>query len=94
MAISNLKNEPRREIIEQAVGIAAIVAFLFLDYAFVRWLGAVDKADVIFGMILVAGLAPPAVLTLVFGVHAVGELVCGGLAAMGYDPRPTQRTRR
>lgn len=94
MALSNFKNEPRREIIEQAVGIAAIAALLFLDYAIVRWLGAVQTIDIIMGMFVGACIIPFLILFLAFGVHAVGELVCGALAAFGIDPRPTERYRR
>ena len=94
MALSNLKNEPRREIIEQAAGVLAIVCFLFGNYAFVKWMGAEKPVDIVCGMIITAMVVPFAVMFLTFGIHVIGEAVCGVLAGLGLDPRPSQRYRR
>lgn len=91
MALSNMKNEPRREIIEHAVGIIAIAAFLVADYALVRWIGAQDTATIAVGMFIGAAMFPLVVMVLTVGVHAVGELVCAVLGALGFDPRPKRR---
>lgn len=92
MALSNLRNEPRREIIEQAVGVIFLAAFLVLDYAAVKWLGAKEPGDFLIGMPFVGAGLFFASFFLAFGVHAIGEFVCAGMASLGFDPRP-KRTR-
>ncbi len=97
MALSNLRNEPRREIIEQVAGVAIFAFYIAVVYGVVAWLGAKTSGDWIFGMLLTAfGL--PIVGAMLFliahGLHALGEGVCALLANFGADPRPTERYRR
>lgn len=95
MALSNLRREPRREIIEQIVGVTLFVGVMTVDYAFVSWLGPQTKGDLILGMIgvpLVGGaLGFIAIMFLTHGIHLIGEFGCAILAAVGADPRPKQR---
>lgn len=97
MALSNLRNEPRREITEQVAGMVLITSFLLADYAIVRSAGADTAGETVLGMVLgfcalVFGGGVLFFLTLL--AHSMGELVCGGLARLGLDPRPKQRYRR
>lgn len=97
MALSNIANEPRREIIEQVAGVAVFIIYVGGTYALVKWLGATNTEDVIFGTLL--GLvAIPLLLIVLFllslALHWLGEGVCALLAKAGADPRPTQRYRR
>lgn len=96
MALSNLTKEPRREVIEQSLGIAAFAFYIWADYAFIRWLGAVKTGDLVFGMLL-GFVSIPMVGLLLFMMlllaHAVGEGVCALCARAGFDPRPTRRYR-
>ncbi len=97
MALDNIRNEPRREIIEQAAGLAAIAAFVLLDYAIVAWIGYSNTADLVFGMVLVGVgliLTPIILAALAVVMHSIGEGVCAILGKFGADPRPEQRYRR
>jgi hypothetical protein len=97
MALSNLRNEPRREITEQAIGVGVFAGFVWLDYTIARWLGAEGASEIAFAM-LCGVVATVFGSMLLFGlsilVHALGETVCGALASLGVDPRPKQRYRR
>ena len=96
MALSNMLNEPRREITETAAGIGLVCLPVGLDYFGVLWLR--DPADpdpvwvwmvvVAIGMLFAAvGVALCALL-----IHAVGEVICDFLEDRGLYLRP--RTRR
>jgi hypothetical protein len=103
MALSNMLNEPRREITETAMGIGLVCLPVGLDYFGVLWLR--DPADpnpvwvwmlliptaVAAGVVLL-GVAVLAVLGCSFLVHAAGEVICDFLEDRGLYLRP--RTRR
>lgn len=106
MALSNIFNEPRREIIETVVGVtvlaAPVVVFLYLDYQFALWLqeqtasGASSGMPIPMGM--VSGAILGALLTLLSGlaaviVHAAGEGFCNAMQRRGVHLRPRTRGR-
>jgi hypothetical protein len=98
MALSNIFREPRREITESVVGIAAAGAVigggLWLDYEAALWLGA-SKADGIclcmaflpLGVILTAIL----LMSVLELTHDLGDKLCTRLEAAGIYLRPRQR---
>lgn len=97
MALSNILREPRREIIESVVGIAAFLVCVWLDSFFARWFHEVTGGDhggcpvplgYLFGL-----LAAVLLVICVFATHALGETVCGFLANRGMEIRPKQRYR-
>lgn len=97
MALSNLRNEPRREITEQVVGVALFALFIAADYGIVAALGAKKTDEWAVGMFLVAmGLIGGSgiLFLLTIAIHGLGDLACNGLAKFGFDPRPAQRYRR
>ena len=99
MALSNMLREPRREITETVVGLAAIVGFCFLDYPFAIWFqeatGGLPHGGCPWPLGLFVGAI---VLVLVLGlaifVHFVGEEICDALARRGAELRPKQRYQR
>lgn len=93
MALSNLANEPRREITEQAIGAASIVGFLGADYALSLYLFSTPKdgAEIALGMIIAGIALIGGLLLLTVGIHAIGEMVCDMMEEAGVDPRPKQR---
>ena len=96
MALSNIFREPRREIVETLVGVAAISVPVWLDYRFAVWfqemtslpnsLGCPLPVGMFFGLIL-AVLGAIVLVT----VHTLGDLVCGALQNIGIHLRPRQR---
>lgn len=97
MALSNLANEPRREITEQVVGVVLMGLYIATTIAIVWGLGAKKPEDWVLGTLLVAISLPALALLLVgltVAVHGLGDLACGWLGKLGLDPRPTQRYRR
>lgn len=97
MALSNLLNEPRREIIEQLLGVAALAALFAADYWVVCQLQPKDVGDWAIGLLMVpVGFVILLIVgyLLVAGAHALGEGVCALMAGVGADPRPTERYRR
>ena len=95
MALSNIGNEPRREITEQTIGAVAVIAFVALSYHVGNWIKPfTDIGDAIFGTLVCAIFMFAAImLTIPFLllVHFIGEVLCGALAAVGADPRPRDR---
>lgn len=97
MALSNIFREPRREITEQLVGIAALAMFLYFDWHFAVWLKTVSGGEQN-GCPLVLGLACGAfaialLIILWHLVHAFGESVCDFLKNRGLELRPKTRYR-
>lgn len=94
MALSNIGREPRREIIEQVIGVGFVVVYLVCDYQFARWVYAPesfwkDPGDL---TLMVGGLLfIPIFYGLLLFTHIMGEIVCGWLTVVGVDPRPRQR---
>lgn len=86
MALSNIFREPRRELIETALGFAALGLFLVVDYwlaCFLHWY-LVDSTF----LLVVGSLAMLFVLGL---IHAVGEDIANSLARHGLELRPQRR---
>lgn len=95
MALSNIRNEPRREITEQLIGVAALLSIPFAaHYIATAWIGAVRTIDVV-GFTVLLTLMLPIMAALAIGLfylaHFIGEEICDGLRNMGVDPRPRQR---
>ena len=97
MALSNIFREPRREITESVVGIAAFAVLGAADWWFATWFANavwVPGDDwwswmvvgLAFGALIVFGL-----LLLTLFVHYIGEELCDFLENRGVDPRPKQR---
>ena len=97
MALSNIFREPRRELIEQAYGTAAVVAVLGAWFTLAAVLcrlydGAFfpNASEFLFALFQVAAVV--AFLCLVLSiVHDIGESICNSMAKRGRDPRPRQR---
>lgn len=99
MALSNLRNEPRREITETVIGVLALGALVLLDYGFSLWFWGVTGAyrggcpwplGMIMGPLLLVliGLALVWALRL---AHCVGEFLCPLIEAVGIQVRPRRR---
>lgn len=99
MALSNIFNEPRREIVEQIVGMTA-VAVVVGGYGFAVYHLAMHFHDShperdfdlqVAASILI--LASFALVTVIFIIltHAVGDRICNALQARGIHLRPRER---
>jgi len=97
MAWSNRKREPRREWIEQGIGIFGALLFLAVDIPVGIWFQhntGNRPYDWILGMVFIPGmlLATFALLYLFWHLlHLIGEQICDLLAKAGVDPRPRNR---
>lgn len=97
MALSNVLREPRRELIEQGLGVLAIGGFIGFDYIITSLIFADFMApttylwaDFAFAMFVGAAAIFLGFIGLHI-IHWIGEAVCGAMARRGYDPRPTRR---
>jgi hypothetical protein len=100
MALSNIRREPRREITESAIGIVALVLFLWGDYRFSAWFylftggaahnGCPWQVGMFLGPLFIVVLVLVG-LGLAYGTHALGELICDAFADGGLELRPKQR---
>jgi hypothetical protein len=94
MALTNIITEPRREITETVIGIAAVGGYVAANYATARWLRPwfypFRDDPLLIVMIAILVLTIVAVF-LLFLVHAVGESISNWLGRQGHDPRPAQR---
>jgi len=96
MALSNVFREPRRELIEQAIGTialsGAIAADAAIGYATARWLGATpEDGSIVIATLGLAAIGPMVVYVFLLVCHQVGEDICAKLARAGFDPRPRRR---
>ena len=103
MALSNMKNEPRREIIESVMGILLFGSFLLCDFLLSRWIVSFDRkaphdgGDIFICMFLVpiAGFLGWIILYgLALLTHSLGEDILAFIAKLGWDPRPVTRFNR
>lgn len=95
MALSNIGNEPRREITEHAAGIILIVGTLGVTYAGACWFFSPKNiGETVLAMMLTALGGVIAIGFMTVFIHAVGEIACDVLDNLGLDPRPKQRYRR
>ncbi len=96
MALSNILNEPRREITESIVGLIILCAFMAVDYAFGVWLENVaGHNDIPWPIGMILGI--PATILLVailFVTHAIGESVCNILQKNDIHLRPRDRKQQ
>ena len=99
MALSNVFREPRRELTEQAFGLAAFGGFICLDLAVASAIclignGTIHVAASEFLLCMLMALFVMTIMFAVSGlVHWAGEAVCDAMANRGYDPRPKNRYR-
>jgi hypothetical protein len=104
MALSNIANEPRREITESLVGIIGFFGLLYGDFHLGRWAanavtmhdnGVLAGGPQIFLGMLIVPLVVAFALLLLFGVvhltHFMGEVLSDLMDAIGLDPRPRIR---
>jgi hypothetical protein len=105
MALSNIFNEPRREITETAIGAAIAAAFFAGLYV---W-GSHEYANgdrlclpgcdsraaylAVFMILLTIGFVVGGVIIagIAIGIHALGESICNRLEDAGLHLRPRQR---
>ena len=97
MALSNIFREPRREITESIVGIAAFGVAMAGDYHFARWFeeittnseghgGCPWPLGLMFGFIFLG-----IIIAVVFFTHAIGDSICNALQERGIHLRPRNR---
>jgi hypothetical protein len=97
MALSNMLNEPRREITESLVGIVMVTPLVVVDYYLGSWLTSQfqpGQCPLTLGMIIAFGIELIAIVFLVyaaFATHALGEAICNALQACGIHLRPRNR---
>jgi hypothetical protein len=100
MALSNIFREPRREITESAIGVAALIPFAVADIFFAPWFHEVTGGDAHGGcpvglayfvgaFALLAGCV--VMILLALASHAIGEGICNSLARRGLELRPKVR---
>lgn len=102
MALSNIRNEPRREWTEQGIGLLVLLVFVFVDYRLSLWFQMMTGGDERgcpwpLGMLLIGVgimLVIPLTVLIWYGAHELGESVCGLMTSLGFDPRPKQRYNR
>lgn len=98
MALSNIGNEPRREITESIV---ATVGYIYLDFFISKsicpyYYDGSDKYPpwwlLIIGLMLFIGIMVPLLLWgFIYLTHDIGDMVCDWLKALKIDPRPRRR---
>lgn len=95
MALSNILREPRRELIEQGIGTAAVLGFVAVDFAIIALISALNDdwphgGLWVFAFVIIAA-AIGALFLIFIVIHAVGEAICNSLTRRGFDPRPANR---
>jgi hypothetical protein len=97
MALSNIFREPRRELIEQGVGLVGFTGLVLCDQAaaaimclVVDGTTSVEAAEwaVASAMAIPLGFMIVGVMVL---MHAAGEALCNSLQSRGVHLRPRQR---
>jgi hypothetical protein len=94
MALSNIFQEPRREITESAIGLALFGVAVWGDYRFGCFYNASGYGPVTEGMVagaLVGILLFMVLVVIAYATHAIGESVCNAAQAMGIHLRPRVR---
>lgn len=102
MALSNIGNEPRRELTESAVGIIAGGGWLFVAYLIAKHIDPYYVSQytppwwvtVSLVTAAVSFLGPILFFGMLYFTHLIGEEVCDWLKALRIDPRPSQRYGR
>jgi hypothetical protein len=100
MALSNVVREPRRELIESAVGLSLVGVAIWADWRYASWClegYAPNPAEVpypiMFFVLLVVGLVLAAIaFGILVAAHGIGNWLCDGLERhWGLRLRPKQR---
>jgi hypothetical protein len=100
MALNNIFREPRREITESVLGLAAVITVAYLDYhlsAVIKSYPSFKGSDISVIAITIPWLvgAGTAILWLFLQVtHMIGEGICNSLARRGLELRPRKRASR
>lgn len=101
MALSNLRNEPRREITEQVLGVLTTAAFFGIDFGGAYWwnlkVSPLEWPYFLITMALIPmGLFAAVMLAILLAIitHGIGEAVCEVLDNWNLDPRPRLRRNR
>ena len=94
MALSNIFNEPRREVTETVLGCLVLAICVAVAWKFGKFFQFLisDKSDgaMFFGTFLGLLIFPLVFGFLVF-IHFIGEVVCDLLADVNLDLRPKRR---
>ena len=98
MALSNIFREPRREIIESAVGLTISGLLVWGDYKLAVAINEANPPEhqipVLGGMALLAFMAAGFVAAVYFvavATHAIGDAICNVLERRGIYLRPRNR---
>lgn len=97
MALSNIFREPRREIVETAVGFLVVSVliggFVWVDYYFAHWFWTIvgDPSMPLFIAYGVGFLAIGVACLGILIVHEVGDGICNSLQRRGIHLRPCVR---
>lgn len=98
MALSNIFNEPRREITESVIGIAVLALVIYGDHIFAMHMvrGSNDIGDAYMTDVVGAHIATLFIFAVVWFVgfifsHYIGEKICDFMRKQGWDPRPSRR---
>lgn len=100
MALSNILNEPRRELTEQAVGLVILIALFWPAYYVGEGLYRHDPPSYqntpnwwfdMFAGVLFTAMGWVGVITITLFMHRVGEKLCNLLAQQGWEVRPKKR---
>ena len=94
MALSNIFQEPRREITESAIGLAVFGVAIWGDYKFGCFYNATGGGPIIEGMVaglLIGSVSLMALVVIAYATHAIGEAACNTAQAIGIHLRPRVR---
>ena len=110
MALNNIRNEPQREITEQAVGVAVVLLAIVVDVIMAYWvdwytqdwglnhmpasIGILLIPIILTGVLFFVALAIIFVSIVVLAMHELGELICNKLQDRGIHLRPRNRVGR
>ncbi len=110
MALSNIWNEPRREITESVVGFISVIGlYIAPGIAFGFWLGpkvadtpgkgnCLETCSIILSSLFLWPLTLAVIAAvsafLIFGTHSIGESICDALQNRGIRLRPVRASER
>ncbi len=99
MALSNMRKEPQREIMETAIGVILVGGFLTGDYYFSLWTqqlaGGFSQYPWPVGMFFNGLGLVLGILLMPLFIHFIGEITCDALAeGLGIYLRPRDRGKR
>lgn len=103
MALSNIFNEPRREITETAVGITVVVGIVAVDYVLTKFVEKSVRSSPADTSVFIAMMGISLAIMIMVGaviaiasiiIHAIGECVCNMLERRGINLRPRHRSQQ